>query len=255
MQNPFAVNVRNAGPGTLVAYADRTRPGQTVTLTKTSGNGVASIFIRDGGNTPVAVSGNETDGWTFTMPRRDVNVTATFYNDDGSIPDNGLPTVDVWNGTSETKPTYLDESTHTIHIQTAAQMVYIRNHWKDEATSDDWCYYECNYVLDTDLDMTAKSWKPFGNKAYNGTFNGNAHTIRLKIENTSDNYQGLFETIDGHGTVENLHVAGSINVGKARMVGGIAGNNLGTITNCWVSANVESSHYSTYDADLGGICG
>jgi len=38
-------------------------------------------------------------------------------------------------------------------------------------------------------------------------------------------------------------------------VGGIASINCGTIRNCWVSADVESSHYSAYAADLGGICG
>ena len=39
------------------------------------------------------------------------------------------------------------------------------------------------------------------------------------------------------------------------MVGGIAGDNYGTKENCWVSADMASSHYSGNDADLGGIAG
>lgn len=40
------------------------------------------------------------------------------------------------------------------------------------------------------------------------------------------------------------------------MVGGIAGNNYGTIENCFVNGHVESDHYhSSKDADLGGIVG
>lgn len=39
------------------------------------------------------------------------------------------------------------------------------------------------------------------------------------------------------------------------MVGGIAGDNYGTKENCWVSADMASSHNSIYDADLGGIAG
>ena len=64
-----------------------------------------------------------------------------------------------------------------------------------------------------------------------------------------------FYAIAKNSKVKNLHVDGKIKVGNARMVGGIAGDNYGTIENCWVSADVESDHYSTYDADLGGIAG
>lgn len=72
----------------------------------------------------------------------------------------------------------------------------------------------------------------------------------------ASNFQGLFETIGGGGKVTNLHVDTYIKVGNARMVGGIAGNNYGTIENCFVNGHVESDHYhSSKDADLGGIVG
>lgn len=109
-----------------------------------------------------------------------------------------------------------------------------------------------------DVDMTAANWKPMGSARYTGTFDGQGHTIKYKIDDSSrsSNFQGLFETIGGGGKVKDLHVDTYIKVGNARMVGGIAGNNYGTIENCFVNGHVESDHYhSSKDADLGGIVG
>ena len=255
IQYSYAVNIKNIGTGIMTSNLERTRPGQTVRLTKASGNSVASVTVKDADSNPITVSGNEMNGWTFTMPQRDVTVTAAFLNDDGTVPDTGM-SIDVWNGSSQARPGYFDASSHTIHIQSAAQLIYVYNNWDNEVFSG-YDYYECNYILDTDLDMSTKTWKPLGSKAYKGTFNGNGHMIRIKIDDSSisDNGQGLFATIASGSRVENLHVDGKIKVGNARLVGGIVGDNYGTIRNCWVSANVESSHYSSYDADLGGICG
>ena len=256
IQYSYAVNIKNIGTGIMTSNLERTRPGQTVRLTKASGNSVASVTVKDADSNPITVSGNEMDGWTFTMPQRDVTVTVAFLNDDGTVPDTGM-SIDVWNGLSQARPGYFDASSHTIHIQSAAQLIYVYNNWDNEVFSG-YDYYECNYILDTDLDMSTKTWKPLGSKAYKGTFNGNGHMIRIKIDDSSisDNGQGLFAAIAKGSRVENLHVDGKIKVGNARLVGGIAGDNYGTISNCWVSANVESSHYNgTLDADLGGICG
>ena len=170
---------------------------------------------------------------------------------------------DTWDGSSTKRPAY-DADRNCIVIRTAAELAYIRDCWDDKSLYEELYYlivdynkeyYKWDYILEADLDMSAASWKPMGGTRYNGTFNGNGHTIRIKIEDTSGNYQGLFETIGGAGKVTNLHLDGKIKVGNARIVGGIAGNNYGTIENCWVSADVESDHYSEYDADLGGIAG
>ena len=171
---------------------------------------------------------------------------------------------DTWDGSSTKRPAY-DSDRDCIVIRTAAELAYIRDCWDDKSLYEELYYlivdynkeyYKWDYILEADLDMSAASWEPMGGTRYYGTFNGNGHTIRIKIEDTSDNYQGLFETISRVGKVTNLHLDGKIKVGNARMVGGIAGNNYGTIENCWVSADVESDHYhSSKDADLGGICG
>ena len=259
IQYPYTVGVKNVGTGTVECSVERTRPGQTITLTKTSGNAVASLVVKDSDGTPISVNGSETDGWTFTMPSRDVSVTVAFKNEDGTVPDTGELPVNVWDGSTQAIPSYMETSTKTVHICSPAQLEYIRSHWSNVAMTTDraYYYYECNYILDIDLDMTAKTWTPFGSTKYSGTFNGNGHTIRIKIEGDCDNYQGLFADIDEGGKVENLHVAGNIYCNNSRLVGGIAGCNRGTISNCWVSADVRSDWdgIATLSAYVGGICG
>ena len=71
--------------------------------------------------------------------------------------------------------------------------------------------------------MSAASWIPLGfdDNDYEGTFDGNGHTIKIRIEGGDDNGQGLFDEIDEYATVKNLHVDGYINVGDAEYVAGI----------------------------------
>ncbi len=83
---PYAITVNNAGPGTMASNVERSLPGQTIRLTKTSGNAILSLIVKDADNNAISVSGNEASGWTFTMPSRDVNVTAIYTTDDGTIP-------------------------------------------------------------------------------------------------------------------------------------------------------------------------
>ena len=161
---------------------------------------------------------------------------------------------DKWDGFSTSKPAW-DGSAAV--IKTAAELAYIRDHWAEGSGYDgDKYFYQLNYRVEDDLDMSVKNWVPMWD-AYRGTFNGNGHTIRIVIDdpNLSSNYQGLFAHIHSSGKVEHVHVDGNINVGNARLVGGIAGENDGEILDCWVSADVKSNHYSVYAASLGGICG
>ena len=95
------------------------------------------------------------------------------------------------------------------------------------------------------------SWAPIGNSSsnsYEGTFNGNGHTIEnLYINNTSSDYQGLFGRVNG-GTVQNLTVSGSVN-SSGDYVGGIVGNNSGTFENCAFTGSVSGDWY------VGGVVG
>ena len=120
---------------------------------------------------------------------------------------------DVWDGVSEKKPGGSPHGSYgyTFHIRSAAELAWLTNHfYSDVSYWNDWDHsthyvspYESDIEIYADIDMTAGEWIPFGKKVssckvpyghdYNVTFNGNDHTIRIKIDNTSsDNYQGLF---------------------------------------------------------------
>ena len=176
---------------------------------------------------------------------------------------------DVWDGKSQAMPQFYDRfegKTAVVVINTCAELAYIASHWSETTgyahpVYGKKCFNEINYLLNANLDMTRESWRPLGrgfnsDTPFEGTLYGNCHTIFLRISNPNTNNQGLIAQIGSHGTVMDLHLAGSIDAGNSRKVGGITGLNYGTISGCWVSADVKSSYYSIiYDADLGGIAG
>ena len=180
---------------------------------------------------------------------------------------------DVWDGVTKTKPQYYASfggRSDVIVINTAAELAYIAENWSSvswqgqEVYGGQREYYKHNYYLNANIDMGDKvPWTPIGyyesasGNYFSGKFYGNCHTIRIHISgNLSGNEQGFFSCIDGKCIVQDLHVAGKIKVGNVREVGGIAGNNRGSIVDCWVSAEVSSTHYHFITcAELGGIVG
>ena len=190
----------------------------------------------------------------------------------------GQVLADTWDGSSMTRPVfrdYHDGYTYVFLIQKASDLAYIREHWTDEKTYTTWedgkavtnwkKFYQCNYVLTTDLDMgdavswePIGKWNPFNDFGITGNFYGNGHTIRIHIWDATDVKQGLFMRIGPGGKVQDLHLSGEIACSTSRMVGGIAGESFGTVENCWVSANVGSDWHepsSAYTAKVGGIVG
>ena len=173
----------------------------------------------------------------------------------------------LWDGSTTTKPQFYSSYggyANVVVINTGAELAYVRDNWTSNSGYwGDKPYFQLRYLLNADLDISAVSWIPMGNDnefiiAFEGTFFGNAHTIRIKIENAIYNYQGLFARIAEEGTVQSLHLTGSIHCTDSRLVGGIAGENCGMIKNCWVSARVASDWHnssSSYTAKVGGIVG
>jgi len=178
---------------------------------------------------------------------------------------------DTWDGETYHQPskTWLHglELELCIGIESAAQLAYICEHFNEKITIGDHelKLNEANYLLLTNIDMgTTKSWNSIGNHGdlipttYTGSFHGDGHTITIHTSGATANYQGLFARIGNDAMVENLYLAGNIQCSKSRLVGGIAGENYGTIENCWVSADVSSdwqNSSSAYTAKVGGITG
>ena len=120
-------------------------------------------------------------------------------------------------------------------------------------------------VLDEDGNLISDTgaltqWTPIGsndNNCYTGTFDGAGHTISGLYIDSDAEYVGLFDYIGEGGTVKNLALADSaIRISRSEsntFVGGICGDNLGSITNCHNSGIVNvNGGASTY---VGGICG
>ena len=117
--------------------------------------------------------------------------------------------------------------------------------------TDAWAVLTADIVLNEKIEVDENGtvtnqedlseWTPIGNEAhrYTGTFDGNGHTISgLYIDSSGVDYQGLFGYVYG-GTVQDLTVSGTVSGGED--VGGIAGQNNGTVTNCAFSGSVKGS--------------
>ncbi len=109
------------------------------------------------------------------------------------------------------------------------------------------------YILMKDIELTG-SWTPLGggyDEYFRGNFDGNGHVIRnLQITGNTYTYAGLFGRIDSGKTVKNLTLENvAINVTSLH-TGGVAGANLGTISNCIVKGDVVGTL-----SVVGGIAG
>ena len=83
-----------------------------------------------------------------------------------------------------------------------------------------------------------------------GVFDGNGHTIDGFIFNDNKNYAGFFSKVFPKAEIKNLTLAGNIAPSNKQMiVGGVAGENYGTIRNCKFEGVVRGNDY------VGGIAG
>ena len=114
--------------------------------------------------------------------------------------------------------------------------------------AQDTTYNGAYFVIDETLDTSISLSTVIGSetKVFAGNFNGNGKIISLTITG-SNSYVGLFANVGADGNIHHLNVSANI-VGSYR-VGGIAGENAGTISYCIVSGTVTGSQ------NAGGIVG
>ena len=94
-------------------------------------------------------------------------------------------------------------------------------------------------------------WTPVGNDSnpYQGTFDGQSHTVRgLYFNNSATDYVGLFGYIGNGGKISNVGVVDSYFYGNNN-VGGVCGYRYGSISNCYSASAVSGYH------NVGGVCG
>lgn len=119
--------------------------------------------------------------------------------------------------------------------------------WNEAAQSD----LSINCTLTADIDLTGKTWTPIGNsgQTYNGTFDGQGHTITGLNISSPSKAVALFGDIGGAGKVMNLQLKDVTYNGSTAM-GGIAHGNNGTITACSVMGTLTNT---TNNGAVGGI--
>ena len=158
----------------------------------------------------------------------------------------------------------------TYEISNAGQL-----YWFADKVNSDSTYQSANAVLTADIvvnknvlnsdgtlnkDSSFKDWIPIGryyvdsngniiSYPYAGVFDGQNHTISgVYYESSNEDYGGgLFGKVEGN--VRNIGILDSYFNGSVNYLGGICGENSGTIENCYNTGTVSGA------GPVGGICG
>lgn len=231
----------NGNPATIRTYAAGSDTYEALTAPQTVKVNTPFIQVDLGGGTyyfrpqsdVVLAAGSR---YTYT-----VNVNATGLTLEGC-------TIGDWesgggeSGTAEDLGYFIqDDGSYTVYNANGLK------EWAEAVQTDP----TINCTLTADINLTGKEWTPVGNsgQTYNGTFDGQGHTITgLNISSPSEAV-ALFGDIGGAGKVMNLQLKDVTYNGSTAM-GGIAHGNSGTITACSVTGTLTTTSNS---ADVGGI--
>ena len=168
---------------------------------------------------------------SYYKPAQDITLEA------GKSYNYNIKIADVPDNTIDSKGTY--------HVYTADGL----NAWVGavEIAPETSCTLEANITM-------SGNWTPIS--SFEGTFDGNEHTISGLRVNETANPVGFISSLEG-GTVKNLTLDNVNITGKNNPAGGVAGRcNGGTIENCHITGTgkisvTEDSHSS----EIGGIVG
>lgn len=231
--NPATIRTYEAGGDTYEALtAPQTVKANTPFIQVDLGGG--TYYFRPHSDVVLAAGSR----YTYT-----VNVNATGLTLEGC-------TIGGWtdggseSGTAEDLGYFIqDDGSYTVYTANGLK------EWAEAVQTDP----TINCTLTADINLTGKEWTPVGNsgQTYNGTFDGQGHTITgLTITTNSTGGQNatLFDYIGSDGTVKNLQVEVNYNVRQNGAAGGIANANYGTITACSVKGDITAS-----SGDIGGI--
>ena len=131
--------------------------------------------------------------------------------------------------------------TETIQIHSAEEFLA----FAQECKLDSYSLHK-QIILENDIDLKEQVFH--GVPIFQGRFDGNGHTIKGLSMTEKQDAQGLFRHIGSKGIVANLKVEGIIDT-NSDYIGGIAGENYGTIERCQFTGIIRA--HST----VGGIAG
>jgi len=186
------------------------------------------------------------DGWYLD------NGTFNTEWDFGIVPTGDITLYAKWTDVNE----YTDGSKEfPFKVYDVATLKYVGRKDENPEGYKGWTL-DANYELIADIDLSgAGYWTPIGTFAqgFTGTFNGNGKIITgltITMYGMDSSRQGMFGTIAGNGTVENLALVSCTIDTNYNGVGGVAGENFGTVRFCSVSGNITGLRDT-----VGGIVG
>ena len=106
-----------------------------------------------------------------------------------------------------------------------------------------------NACLVSDIDFT--SYDAVITGVYEGTFDGNGHTLTIALDGEED-YIGFFRNLGGSGVIKNLIIDGSVTT-EGKNAGGFCGQSSGLISRCVSRVVIRSTHEG--DSGHGGFVG
>ena len=137
----------------------------------------------------------------------------------------------------------LAEGDGAIHIKSAEDLRSLAH----SCTLDSWSRGK-TVVLDNDIELTDDDELPI--PTFGGTFNGNGHTISGLSITQSVSPAGLFGVLQKDAVIKSLNVEGTVTPsGDSENIGGIVGENHGTIESCTFNGSVSGKR------SVGGIAG
>lgn len=103
-------------------------------------------------------------------------------------------------------------------------------------------------VLRSDIDLSNIEFSPI--PTFGGIFDGQGHAISGLSISQSGSIQGLFRYLQKDGVIKNLNISGNITPsGSQNIIGGLVGNNKGSIQNCNFNGTVSGKN------NIGGLVG
>ena len=217
VQYPFSITIEDEGPG-AISSVTASRSGKTITLTKkdTPGVSLRDVTVKDAEGNNITVTGNTSDGYTFTMPKRDVNIKVRYIFGGGS-------------GT-ESEPYLIKSSEHW-------------NQLVDDVAAGT-TYNNKFFRLEKDIAVTTMVGTDEDTNHFSGYFDGNGKTLTVNY-NTTEDYAAPFRFVEC-AVIRNLTVAGSITTSYIHAAGliGLATDNIYSstkIVNCRSNVTISST--------------
>ena len=194
-------------------------------------------------------------GWSGTGLEGEANMTVTIAK--GSTGDRSYTahwtsaigdTSGDWSDHAATSFATINTSAKTLSIASEAEMALLSKHAST--------YADYTVTLTADINLKDYFWTPIA--GFNGTFDGQGHTISGVMINNSSSEQGLFGVFGKSAKVRNLVIANSY-ISGGNNTGAVVGATDGTsedaslIENCHVMESVTIT--GTEGANYGGIAG